>query len=739
MMAFVCKDMAMFHRHRSGCTLILLLALACTLMPPVHAQIKGPIEATVGDSAIKMEYGNNANAPTADEVVIPREFAAEGNEWLTTQWSWVTWWEANSYHYLQPAQPLKSEREGSTAARSALIATLQQAKDANVLAAAALALGRMQAKDASLAIIKLIKHESPLVRRNCWLALGLIADSIARKVILDVLDNPTLSPEDATAWIVAIGLMDKPDPKLLKALIPIIMQPNVLPVELAGIKANRNEALIQARMAMWALRIHNPSGVNGMARHVLDFTTDPMLYDQAIQTLATQPDELTVLNVFNAIYHTRPIAWRKLPKAPGLASQLWPGALESHNDLAAMRTSIALAYDNPAITYNKRLTHLVTQVLSRTYGDVPTFKRDSKQPNTAPRVYKFDTWRNHGDDMRLDMPDTVGYALRFGLIPLGKLGDFELENGEDAADAQLLCDILLGRYTQEAGYRAQDPSRGFAAMALGLYLRRLPSDSAAIRHDKLRAMARYIDRLLARTAADADEPSNLRAACVLALALSRTNTAAADIKQVLSDSAAAPDPILAGYATLALGMLHDPMTLQLAKQAFTKTSQEVDVKRLQQTSAKPSDSLQGTLIQRAIVQGMACFGEPKANVLLYPRLMDNPFTSRQIITAIKWSGDMQITAGLLQLLENPGNNPQNAAFSAWALGELYDPDVVSVLTEKLLRQRNITLLPLEKNTQIFTQTDGKTIAAYSIQIQTQPYLELTNAFLFEALITKPRG
>lgn len=729
----------MFHVHRKVSSIGLMGALLLLSTPlSTLAQIKGPIEATVGgDTTIKMEYGNNANAPKADEVVLPKDFKANSDEWLYTQWSWVTWWEANSHLFLQPARPLKPDPDGQTQAQAALLKCLETSSDPKVLAQAVLALGRMQANDASDEIIKLLAHEDSIVRRNSWLALGLIADAPARKAITDVLVQPALTPEDAAAWIVAIGLMEKADPQLLKAMPPIVMQPHILDVDLQGIKAQRNEALIQSRMAMWTLRMHHPQGLETLARRVLDFTTDPILFDQAIQVLAASPDESTLLNMFNVIYHGRPAQWRKFPKAVAFVSCLYPSILESHHELAAMRTSIAVAYDNPAIRSNTRLAHLTGRVLARTYGQVPTAKMQASQPNTPPRLYKFDMWRNHGDDFRLTTPDTVGYALRFGLIPLGKMGDADLKDNEEPADGQLLCDILLGRYTSDAGFRQQDPSRGFAAIALGLYQRRLPADPNSIRNDKLRTMARYIQRLLARTAADGDEPAQLRSACLLAIALGRSATASEDVRQIVTQLASAPDPLVAGYATLALGMLADPMALQLAKQAFEKTSELVDVAQLRDRHATPA-SLPVTLVQRVIVQGVACIGEPKANVLFYPRLMDNGYTTQQMIRAIKWSGDMQVAQPLMALLENPGKNEQNAALAAWALGELYDKHTVDQLSARLLDQRNITLLPLEKNSYETICPCGKSVV-YTTNIQTLPYLQLTNTFLFKEMIRQPRG
>ena len=765
----------MFHRHRSGCTCILLLALACTLMHPVHAQISGPIEATVGDSQVNMGWGNKPNDPSAMGLIIDTGQDLDPEEYYYYKsWNWTTWWEANAYRYLKPAQWNKQEQdkseipEGYQRAESALLKALEDKKQPEVLAECVWALGRMKSTTATVTITKLLKHPDTIVRRNSWLSLGLIEDELAVQTIMAVLDKPNLEPEDAAAWIVAIGLMDKPDPKLLKAMIPIIKQKNVTQAFTyipALTKCYRNEATFQARMAMWTLRMHQPQGVSEFAQQLMAFTTDPILFDEAIQTIAASPDEQIILKLFNPIYHSRLTDYRKLPRAFGIDGY---GAYEikgfrtsiqefTPNGLPSLRISAAFAYDNPSIlkdSHNGRLIHLVNRQLSRSYAKVqqPLDQGENKAPPIGRPsrlgTYKFDHWRyqHYGGELH---GDDIGSALRFGLIPLGNLGDRGLDERENPDQAQLLCDVLLGKYTEPPLAPSRrigdpitthipipskfDPSRGFAAIALGLYTRRMPADLSSIRHDKTKDIAKYIERLLTRTAKNNDEPMMLRSACALALGLGGSLSANEQLTDILKTS---PPPIVSSYAILALGMLGEQRVPVLVHQAFEKTADQINVEKIRQSSSFIKEDNLKTLSQRVLVQSLGCVGNPQANRMLYPYLTENFYTSRQIIRTLKWSGDTLTAESLIELLENPGkrNSVAIASFSAWSLGELFDPLAYSKAHLRLLKNRNYTMATIEYNTVTKTGSNEVITTEYAKQNHLQQYLQLTNSYLFTEMI-----
>jgi hypothetical protein len=235
----------------------------------------------------------------------------------------------------------------------------------------------------------------------------------------------------------------------------------------------------------------------------------------------------------------------------------------------------------------------------------------------------------------------------------------------------------------------------------------------------------------------------MRSSCVLGLGLSNMQEASTSLRDVVKQIRSA-DPLLASYLTLALGMHGDPMSLQLAQNAFKQTSEKIDITQVRQTGFTQSYATTALLSQTAIVDGIACMANPQANQLLYPRLFNDPMTARSMIDAIKNSGDWQITGSLITLLQNPGNDPQVGSFAAWALGEMFDPNPVPIMTERLLRDRNLTLLLLQPKIKEQSKPcacaakvkDNKPIRTHSLM---QLYLQEVNPLLFKQIIKFPRG
>lgn len=737
-------------------TCCFVLSIFASSHQPTRAQIRNPLRTTIGRDTIEIDHGKVIDNIKKNNkaYVDPRN----DNAWKTLQWAWIIWWEANAHRYLKPIEKQNNKPEeqalaGYSIAETALLKALKEKKNPKVLAQTIWALGRMKSTAATSEIVKFLKHPNEIVRRNSWLSLGLIEDDLAKQTINDVLKKPTFisEDEDATAWIVAIGLMQKADPKLLKVMFPIIMQENARRAQrmMPSLrKLYRNEATIQARMAMWTLRMHNPRGIQIFAQRLLNFTTDPILYDEAIQTIGAHPSEKVLLKLFNPIYHMRLKNALIMPRAFSIDAftrnghESKRGSINNDmpNAFPSLRASVAFAYDNQAIlsdSNGKRLIHLLCRHLPRSYAMVDK-SRAKDIDETKKNIFKFDSWWRRWW-CPITQPDDIGFAIRFGLIALGNLGDTDLDKNEEPVDAQLLCQVLRGCYAKGdtlGRCKTKDPSRGFAAIALGLYLKRLPRETSLIRNDKQKDIARYIERLLTRIAIDDEETDILRAACALALGLDGRNESNDKIKTIIKCS---PPPLVASYAILALGMQRDPATFRLARIAFKKTADQIDVKQIQTAAKFQNEEIEKTQVQRVLVQSLACMSTIQANNMLYPYLTDNLYTSREIIRAFKWSGDHDVTALLAELLKKPGKKKvQTASFCAWALGELHDKKAYSVAHERMLLNRNFTLLPVERNT--FTGPI-KYIGPgnYRYSKKTQPYLHLTNLFLFEHVIKGPRN
>lgn len=717
-----------------GCILLIL-----SLSAVAQAQTRGPSRHT----------GGNRHPPEKPEIFFYRcpPIGIPPKGWYTHYWSWIHWWEVNAHHDRLPVERDKDaesqDDQPQYGVRPALLKALKEKKNPKVLAEVVYALGRIKCTEATADIIALLKHPNEQVRRNSWLALGLIGDALARATFLKVLDNPTLSEEDSTAWVTGIGLLEKPDPKLLKALVPIITKVNLT---LIG-DAHHNDAFTPQRMAMWALRMHNHEGINTVAFRILDTSTDPILTDEAIQALGANLNDSLVSDLLNPLYQSRPTGWRTIPcKSMSLAGFEWErsnNGVPGSQEITALRTSVALAYDNLCILRNgmgTRLLHLINRQLGRNYAliqesNVPIEQLTPAQLKNLPtRFFKNDYWRTGDYYLCKGYPppgpgaDTIGYALRYGLIPRGRYGDTELDKDEDPLDARFLCDVLMDRYTSgPTNGHSLNPSRGFAAMALGVYLSRLPNDTTLIRHEKQRKMARYIDRLLTRMATNHHEDPNLRAACVLALGMGQLQQS---VEYVVANNNV---ELVECYGILALGMCRSPWALRAASHVYTNTAEALDLEVIRQGVKRAKGGNVNTLAQIQVLRGLASLGNPQACKMLYPELFKNDYTSREMIRVMKWSGDMSIIDSLAQLLDDSGQQPEVEAFCAWALGEMGDRHAWSIAYQKLMLNRNLTVLPLEANTELVTDKNGGPVH------HIQEILQRIHPFLFKELITGPRG
>ena len=724
--------------------------------------------------------------PQSREVVVgpqkglyPDPYQVTGDEWIANQWSWLMWWETNAHRYLKPNRTLPTpipEQAGEAfdLAHSTLLKLLHESKEPKLIQMAAYSLARMQAKDISSELVKLLDHADADVVRAAWLGLGIVDDELARHALESALVmpveneepkntsltkaddfddevrtgstvsspavtaqspgmadsqaplpelHPKLTPKTVSAWIMAIGLSEHADESLLRSMVAFVSQNHHMIEQYTGMQLQAKESLPLTRLAMWAIRMHKPKGARLLCQQVLEKTTDIELFDEAVQTLASMPRDQDVGAVFTKLYHHGRREWKEFAKAfcrtDAIAYQ--SNFLVPAQPWMSLQTSAAVAFANPAIAKDARMSLLSRRVLSRTYTWVmPKF------PNPADPVvlYRYDDWRNHGKP-------SGNNGLRFGIIALGQIGDAWINSNVEPRDGELLCEIFRGDFTDRMEQRCEaiswklrasehDPSRGFAAVAMGLYLRRLPADNQQIENEKLKELARRMERRLVETASKIEEPINLRCASILALGLSQTATAANSIKLVQ-----APDAMMASYATLALAMHNDPYTFELAHQAFEETDKQLDVEQLKANAFTKDYHIKAVIMQRNIIHALACMAEPQANQMLLPRFLENAHTSRTMLKAFNWSGDSSMSASIVELMQKSEDNLALRLYGAWALGELHESKTVPVMTEKLLRNRNITIQTYMKSNKRLTPT--------------REYLQMIDPFVYKVLLHGPRG
>ncbi|MFG0250615.1 MAG: HEAT repeat domain-containing protein, partial [Phycisphaeraceae bacterium JB051] len=651
-------------QHNTRWQLLILLAILI-FHGPIDAQYTNQKVVGKKKSAsitFKLDPNSRQRVLGAKVRVYGPPYRVTGDEWIANQWSWLMWWETNWHHYLKPNRTDDSQApvevdDAISLAQSTLQQILKTSQNPKQIQLAAYSLARMRGKETSELLIKLLEHQDEDVVRAAWLGLGIMDDELARHALKSVLhqtddkqqslDAPkintsnepapqeidqlslpqlqlTLTPKTVSAWILAVGLSNHADESLLRSMVPFVAQNHAQINQHTGLQLNIKQSHPLTSLAMWAIRMHKPRDVRILCGMVLQKSTDIALIDEAIQTLATMPRDQDVYGIFARLYHKKRTEWHD-----------FANALMDINPIAYQRTfadgslpwitlqaSAATAFGNPAIAADARMSLLSRRALARTYTWVmPRF------PNPADPVvlYCYDDWRNYGKPSKNN-------GVRQGIIALGKIGDSYLKANQEPKDGQLLTEILRGDYTDRMDMRCEklpwklfasehDPSRGFAAIAIGLYLRRLPADSHQIENAQQAKLARRMERRLVEIASNTEEPTHLRSACLLALGLSNTITAPQSIRSVES-----PDSMMASYATQALAMLNDPYTFELAHQAFEEKADTLDVEKRKTDALTQDYHIKAIIMQRNIIRALACMANPQANQLLMPRLLENAYT-----------------------------------------------------------------------------------------------------------------
>lgn len=614
-----------------------------------------------------------------------------GREWITEWYSWVHWWELNRGEMLSRRLEQAGPADAATKdAVAALMKAMGDDKPAELRGAAALALGRMRARAAVPRLIEMAGDDEAKVRRAACMALGLIGDDDAKAALFDV---GRVRERDTVAWIVAVGLLEDPGGDALRALLKLVDQ-------------TRSPAV--SRMAMWALRVHNPPGLARAARRVIARSKDPHLVSEAILALGRNPDA-DDHRLLADLYHdigqanrtpAMMAAYEAYRPTPGIV-QVTGGPL-----IVGIRTAPAIAMGHFEFPRDDRRGEVIRDVLRRSYERVPDGERT--------RPFRTDSCWSHGYVGSLERG---GLELRFGLIALGRIG-YEQE-------AELLIDSLQNQHAYLARHPS-NPSRGFAAMGLGLYVHRTarvaprPGDDVK-RSDIRRTVRRSIDAL-ARVAGDRGEPDNLRAACVLALGMSGDANAAKAIREVLKRGD--PDTLITGYAVLALGMLHDRATLAVAAGALGETADDLDLDHLRGEGFGIDGEMPDLLARRAMVLGLGCLGDAAAIPTLRGQFSHDPYTAVEVIRALRRTGDGAIVSEMAALLDDPGRLDV-ALLAAWSLGALLGPDDYPRLHRALLLDCNL-VFPL-----IVPPGD---LAWWMESSPVHRYRCYTNEFLFKVMV-----
>jgi len=545
--------------------------------------------------------------------------------------TWVHWWEANRDTYLMQTlerdgraqRQAPPDAEVLNEATEALIeATRVNDKDdplaLRLRIAATLSLGRIGNDQAVDRLLELTGDPRLEVRPSAWLALGASGSAKAREKLL----NPgELGLVDRLPRTAALGLLEVDDKQAIALLKGEILDPS-------------NNVSELRRVALQSLRLLQAPELGSISRVVIQRSSSPPEVVEAILALAAEPDQADAALMLSLLNGGPPAS--RLP------------IIDTDNEVpwqVRFSSAMVLGRYAGAIHEDRLRKVLLRNSLRTTDTGLDDFYR-------GPALLTFASVADR-DDM-----DAFEQALK-GLTQVND----ETDEHRHQRREQL---------PEREFRRLDDPIRGFAAIAMGLYVRQLgeamPEQQVVpVRHphDADRPTRRFIYQLHLLLA-NARESSDLRAAAAMGLALSNDPGAADLIAQALQE-ADPKDEMVIGYATLAMVMLGDERGAVLARQYL---------KRL---SAKPSEALElkmdtptpTVLGRRAMVLALGLVDDDQSVPVLQELFGGDPWVSLEAAKVLSWLENDALGERLIVDLTAEPDQPQGV-LAAMGLGELLD-------------------------------------------------------------------
>jgi hypothetical protein len=591
-------------------------------------------------------------------------------------------------------------------------------------------------------LIELAEDRDEMVREVAWTALGLGDSRGSREHIARVIHQEA---RNSCAWIVAAGLMRDPPRSVLNNLMHCVRERKTDDLSQInsryGIPEQAKQHAVSAnprQMALWALRTHEPAGLDEVAESIVRKSADDLFVAEALVTLgAYQPrshDTVTLLD--------------KAFLAP------WEGALPS-----TKRTW----RDGNAATHERMGGVRVAAVMSLSRYDRPVDDPHGRRARRALRslfeesqpVFSNGVWPQYKQAyLRSGSTTNVffGFKSRFAALGLGQIGYAE--------EAELITEMLRRSMVIDVSGQVVKtryfPRRGFAALGLGHYLRRMSAYGLTINDDQVagdrrvwlhggrlndenadatrHAMRRAL-RTLVDVGSDAKEPENLRAACVLALGLTESADRRADIKTILLSPGGKSDLVRA-YGVLALALLEDPEAIKLADSLLGgRKAETLSADEILKRGFRGELSLEALVARLAVIEGLALIGTEDAAALLRGQFGRDVATSMEIARALRTCGVSDLAEPLAELLDqhnkpkadSPKVSADVAAMCAWSLGQLLRRDGVDRFAEAMLRDANITqpIAPMGK---------GFTLEWMKERVAIYRYRCYADPVLFEVLV-----
>lgn len=589
---------------------------------------------------------------------------------LHAWWSWIYWWEIDGHEFLHPPPadpeaPVEALPPAFEALRPRAVQALRRAahsQDVDLAVQSVLALGRIGGEDATQYLIPFTQRSGE-VGDAAWLALAHLPAPEAQR-FLQQADN--LSQRQTVAWLYALGLLDELEDDLAQRVEAVLDE-----------GADSDPSTRYA--AVWVLRKHRPAQSRKLMRSLLLHSNDSMLVSEAMLALGAARDAQAEKLLAQITLHSNEVV--EVTCLARLHQLFANGRDDKYGpSIAGLNNAAAIA-----------LGHFSRQNINNSAA-LDALRKPLR------RVRIISVRPHRGDQPRRYPLADLGWlgfepsnGRRLSLISLGRVGQ--------PTDIELLLDALAGELVQDynlyANDKRLDPHRGFAAIGLGIYLRRTSTmgehpvdtwkDSRQVADQQTRIL-----RELATVFSRSNEPEDLRAACALAIGMSSHPDAAAILWRAVAR--AKDDSVMPrSYAVLALGMLRDQRAVVLAHQLLQNpelsplTSEELSRRGLSQSYTR-----QKILALRALALGVGLAATPDQARLLEHLVGYERFTSQQAIRGLKLSRSASALEPLIEVLENGSSDPPVQLLAAWGLGEMLDPHPTPRLA-RITEDGNVTL------------------------------------------------
>ncbi len=625
------------------------------------------------------------------------------------RWSWVHWWEANRDRFLQPppAQSVRSTTEPIATTQQVpatqesdpvrieavrlLLEVIEKGSDESLVEQATLAIGKIQYRTAiPLLAAEAAKSKSQRVRRAALVALGLIGGPEAEIQILAF--NPTTT-DDRLAAITALGLLPTIQPSTIASLQAALAPAMQAPVN-QGTQGNDNQlhGAIQknrvttadaqtATMLCWALRQHPVPDDMKFYQGIIWNNESPWVASEAITALGASPDstpalakmlngDATAINEIASWNILDQVSRQKSAAANNRATQ---GTRQQQYDRAYN------SYLKQYQAYQKRNPNAAAPLQrGQVVALPPTFIGEEQiltgELRTSAAIALGHTNREDARDALVQFLDPSADEYMFAPRDFSIMALPTYAN-EQTRDKLIL---LLGKKDQQGKMQLEgapgDPTRGFAALALGMYAQTYDTPSGpADRPDYQNALIALAERL-------DDQQDNLetRCACAVALGLShRTEALPAMIKttQKLNLKQRNTDELLYGFLLLGRALAGDHNLLEPATGLLVRQGDET--------------STSGILSRRAGVLALGVMKSSAVVPILTQAWHLNYWVNREVIIALKLVGATGTAKPIMDRLRT-SKDPKEQAYMAQALGELLAKEQPTRLT-RLIAETNFTV------------------------------------------------